>query len=109
LFDNLFVRVNMNYLDLVSPLVSLTVSAAITSSFSTNVEERLAWLKKVLDSIDIRHPDIRDVAPKIMDVLTQRLRGAYQALSEESPRPEGTLHSIVALSQQVSEVRRLTA
>jgi hypothetical protein len=49
----------MNYLDLVSPLVSLTVSAAITSSFSTNVEERLAWLKKVLDSIDIRHPDIR--------------------------------------------------
>jgi len=109
LFDNLFIRVNMDYLDHVSPLVSLTVSAAITSSFATNVEKRLEWLEKVLGSIDIRHADIRDVAPKIMDVLSARLHSAYLSISESGPGQERKLRSIAALDQQVSEVRRLTA
>lgn len=94
----------MNYLDHVSPLVSLTVSAAITSSFATNIEQRLEWLEKVLGSIDIRHPDIRDVAPKIMDVLSQRLHGAYLAMSENVPRPESILRSISILNHQVGYV-----
>jgi hypothetical protein len=36
----------------VSSLVALSVSAAITSSFETNVELRLEWLGTIVSNID---------------------------------------------------------
>ncbi|KAI5367983.1 Putative enhancer of mRNA-decapping protein [Septoria linicola] len=106
IFDKLFVRVNPTYLTSLSPLVALTVSAAITSSFDTFISERLDWLTRVLQQIDIRNEDILDVAPKIMDVLTQRLQGAYMAISEAKPS-DPALRTISNLSRQVQEIRRV--
>ncbi|KAK4505413.1 hypothetical protein PRZ48_003376 [Zasmidium cellare] len=106
IFDKLFVRVNPSYLEHVSPLVALTVSAAITSSFETNAEQRLEWLSHVLNQIDVRDDDIRDVAPKIMDVLSQRLQGAYMQISETKPS-DPALRTISSLHRQVDEIRRL--
>ncbi|KAM3422615.1 hypothetical protein BST61_g104 [Cercospora zeina] len=106
IFDKLFVRVNPTYLSQLSPLVALTVSAAITSSFDSFVSERLDWLTRVLQQIDVRNEDIMDVAPKIMDVLTQRLQGAYMAISEARPS-DPALRSISNLSRQVHEIRRV--
>lgn len=107
LFDRLFVRINPSYLDQVSPLVALTVSAAVTSSFDTYVEQRLEWLGRIVAHIDIRNADIMDVAPKIMDVLAQRLQGVYMQISETSPSDAGTLRTIAALNRQVKEIRRV--
>jgi hypothetical protein len=52
LFDNLFRFLNPLYLQQVSSLVALSVSAAITSSFETNVEMRLEWLGTIVSNID---------------------------------------------------------
>ncbi|GIZ46786.1 hypothetical protein CKM354_000989800 [Cercospora kikuchii] len=106
IFDKLFVRVNPTYLSQLTPLVALTVSAAITSSFDSFVSERLDWLTRVLQQIDVRNEDIMDVAPKIMDVLTQRLQGAYMAISEARPS-DPALRTISNLSRQVHEIRRV--
>ncbi|KAK4633801.1 hypothetical protein CLAFUR0_02653 [Fulvia fulva] len=106
IFDKLFVRVNPSYLQSVPPLVMLTVSAAITSSFDTLVSDRLEWLSRVLGSIDMTDADIRDVAPKIMDVLSQRLQGAYMSISENTPN-DPALRTISHLNKQVNEIRRL--
>jgi len=54
LFDQLFVRCDPNYLRQTSPLVILSVGAAVTSSLATNVMERLTWLETVFHSIDTR-------------------------------------------------------
>lgn len=99
-------HVNATYLSRLTPLVALTVSAAITSSFESNVTERLDWLNRVLQQIDIGNEDILDVAPKIMEVLGQRLSGAYMAISEASPN-DPTLRTISNLSKQVQEIRRV--
>ncbi|KAK4550819.1 hypothetical protein LTR36_000399 [Oleoguttula mirabilis] len=107
LFDRLFVRVNPQYLLQVTPLVALSVSAAITASFQSNVDARLDWLSAVLSQINMNDPDIMDVAPKIMDVLSQRLQGAYMHISEANPS-DANLRKISALNRQVSEVRRMT-
>ncbi|KAI7247992.1 hypothetical protein KC335_g18612 [Hortaea werneckii] len=107
LFDRLFVRVNPAYLRQVSPLVALSVSAAITASFQTNVDARLEWLAEVLSQMNISDPDIRDVAPKIMDVISQRLQGAYMEMSESNPS-DPRLRRLSALNRQVNEVRRVT-
>ncbi|KAI7360411.1 hypothetical protein KC354_g8893 [Hortaea werneckii] len=107
LFDRLFVRVNPVYLRQVSPLVALSVSAAITASFQTNVDARLEWLAEVLSQMNISDPDIRDVAPKIMDVISQRLQGAYMEMSESNPS-DPRLRRLSALNRQVNEVRRVT-
>jgi hypothetical protein len=53
LFDNLFVRVNPTYLNTLSPIVSLSVGVAVTSSLQTNVSERLAWLEVVLQTVNL--------------------------------------------------------
>ena len=99
-------RVNSRYLEKVAPLVALSVSAAITASFENHVDKRLEWLSTVLANINLNDPDIKDVAPKIMDVLSQRLQGAYMDLSERSAG-EPTLRHISILHRQVNEVKKL--
>ena len=53
LFDNFFVRLNPAYLSTVSPIVSLSVGVAVTTVLSTNVQERLAWLEYVLQTVNL--------------------------------------------------------
>jgi hypothetical protein len=107
LFDNLFVRVNPMYLQHVSSLVCLSVSAAVTSSLETKLPERLDWLEAVLNQIDLRDQEIADVAPKIMDVLATRLQGAYMQASEDGGNPV-VLKKIRELHRRVAEVRRVS-
>jgi len=78
----------------------------VTASFEVNLSQRLEWLGIILDIIDLSNTDIKEVAPKIMDVLSSRLQGAYMSLSEaNSGAPE--LKRIVGLNRKVGEVRRL--
>lgn len=53
MFDNLFVRLNPTYLNTLSPIVSLSVGVAVTSSLQTHVSERLAWLEVVLQTVNL--------------------------------------------------------
>jgi hypothetical protein len=52
LFDVLFVRCNPAFIQELSPLVALSVSAAVTSSLESNLVERLRWLEAVLGTIN---------------------------------------------------------
>lgn len=54
LFDQFFVRCSPAYLQHVSPLVALSVGAAVTSRLETNIMERLTWLETVFATIDPR-------------------------------------------------------
>ncbi|KXT18552.1 hypothetical protein AC579_2270 [Pseudocercospora musae] len=108
IFDKLFVRVNPSYLQSLSPLVALTVSAAITSTFDTYINERLDWLELVLQQVNVQDADIMDVAPKIMDVLSQRLQGAYMNISEQRPS-DPLLKKISSINRSVQEVRRIAS
>lgn len=87
--------------------MKLTVSAAVTSSFDSYVNERLEWLGRIIASIDVSDADIMDVAPKIMDVLAQRMQGVYMQISESNPGDSPTLRTIAALNRQVKEIRRI--
>ena len=46
-------RVDPQYLQHCSPLVTLSVAAAVTVSLNTNSSQRLMWLEIVLDSMDV--------------------------------------------------------
>lgn len=87
--------------------MKLTVSAAVTSSFDSYVPERLHWLGHIIGFIDVQDPDIMDVAPKIMDVLGQRMQGLYMQVSESDPVDHGTLRTIAAVNRQIKEIRRI--
>lgn len=88
--------------------MALSVSAAITATFETNVDARLDWLMAVLSQINVQDPDVIDVAPGIMDVLSQRLQGAYMNISEANPS-NAVLRKISEVNRRVNEVRRMTA
>ncbi|EGE81426.1 hypothetical protein BDDG_04368 [Blastomyces dermatitidis ATCC 18188] len=85
LFNNLFVKLDPSFLSNLSPLVVLSVSAAVTSSFEANVMDRLNWLERVFRTVKVRDPEIYEVAPKIMAVLIQRLEALYMATAENNP------------------------
>ncbi|KAL1871777.1 hypothetical protein Plec18167_006927 [Paecilomyces lecythidis] len=104
LFDNLFVRLNPAYLTGLSPIVSLSVGVAVTSSLETNLPERLSWLEVVLQTVNLHDADIREVAPKIMDILIQRLEGLYMAIAENNPH-NPILRKIPPLSRRARELR----
>ena len=106
LFDKLFVRVNPQFLQRINPLYALSVSAAVTTSFETNISQRLEWLAQIMDGVNLNDEDIRDYTPKIMDVISQRFQGAYMSISEANPS-EPSLRRISQLNRQVLEVRRL--
>lgn len=87
--------------------MTLSVSAAITTSFDKNVKERLDWLSIVLSNINLQDPEIAAVAPKIMDVLLQRMQGAYMQIAESDPS-DPALRRVSMLSRQISEIKNVT-
>ena len=52
LFDAIFVRCNPNYLQQVSPLLVLSTGAVVSEPLDRNLEQRLAWLDAVLQSVN---------------------------------------------------------
>lgn len=54
LFDNLFVRVNPEFLISLSPIVALTVAVTVSTSLETNVLDRIAWLEVIISTMDVR-------------------------------------------------------
>ncbi|RHZ56479.1 hypothetical protein CDV55_105340 [Aspergillus turcosus] len=105
LFDNLFVRLNPSYLTRLSPIVSLSVGVAVTSSFHTNVDERLTWLGVVLQSVDLRDPDIHEVAPRIIEILTQRLNTLYMEVALNNPHSP-VIRKLGPINRRLQELSR---
>lgn len=85
LFDEIFVRCNPNYLTQMSPLLILSTGAIVSAALERNLPERLNWLETVLRSINPHDPDLKDMIPRIMDVVNQRLTSKYIELNESSP------------------------
>lgn len=85
LFDEVFVRWNPSYLSQMSPLLILSTGAIVSGALERNLPERLDWLETVLRSINPHDPEIRDMIPRIMDVINQRLTACYIQLNESTP------------------------
>lgn len=85
LFDEIFVRCNPSYLTQMSPLLILSTGAIVSAALERNLPERLNWLETVLRSINPIDPELKDMIPKIMDVVNQRLTSKYIELNESSP------------------------
>lgn len=66
------------------------------------------WLDTVFGSIDPRDPDIREVAPKIMDVLSSRLQAAYMQIADSNPT-DPVLRKISMLTRRARELKELSS
>ncbi|KAK2735712.1 hypothetical protein FQN57_001161 [Myotisia sp. PD_48] len=86
LFENLFIHYDPSYLANLPPLIVLSVSAAVTSAFGSNIMDRLNWLQYVFRSVNVQDPDINEVTPRIMDVLIHRLETLYMSIAENKPQ-----------------------
>lgn len=87
--------------------------------------ERLAWLETVLANVDPRvtlstfikegnskltlsqDPEIREVSPRILGVLQQRLESQYMRIAEIDPR-DLALKRIPSLAKQARDLKSLT-
>ncbi|GAB7365726.1 hypothetical protein MBLNU230_g7063t1 [Neophaeotheca triangularis] len=104
LFDALFIRTNPLFLRQVKPLAALSIAVAVTVSMETNLKERLEWLESILHGLDFQSPELVDVAPGVMDVLSQRLQGSYMAVAERDAT-DGNLKTIARLNREVGGIR----
>jgi hypothetical protein len=125
LFDAVFVRCDPAYLRQVSPLLALSTGAVVSESLGRNLTERLVWLNAVFTSVNpnvsippFNHltltnhlrqdAEIRDIIPKIMDVVIQRLTAAYIQLNESTPGSP-LLRAISQLVNKCNEMTRAAA
>ncbi|KAL6707058.1 hypothetical protein ACN47E_004810 [Coniothyrium glycines] len=105
LFDLVFIHCNPGYLNQVSPLLALSTGAVVSDSLDRNLPERLVWLDAVLRSVNPSDAEIRDIVPKIMDVICQRLTTAYIQLNE-STTGSPLLRRISSLVNRCNEMTR---
>jgi len=122
LFDTVFVRCNPAYLSQVSPLLALSTGAVVSDALDRNLPERLVWLDAVLRSVNpsvslpdllqdfaantlVQDAEIRDIVPKIMDVIKQRLTSAYIQLNETTSGSP-LLRRISSLVNRCAEMTR---
>ncbi|CAO2648493.1 Nn.00g077600.m01.CDS01 [Neocucurbitaria sp. VM-36] len=108
LFDSVFVRCNPAYLNQVSPLLALSTGAVVSDALERNLPERLIWLDAVLRSVNPNDAEIRDIVPKIMDVVCQRLTTAYIQLNESTPGSP-LLRRISSLVNKCNDMTRAAA
>ncbi|RAR11499.1 carbohydrate esterase family 4 protein [Stemphylium lycopersici] len=104
LFDEVFVRCDPAYLSEVSPLLALSTGAVVSDSLENNLPQRLVWLNAVFRSVNPNDPEVRDIIPKIMDVVVQRLTTAYIQLNESTPGSP----LLRAISQLVTKCNEMT-
>ncbi|KAF2878448.1 hypothetical protein BDV95DRAFT_479405 [Massariosphaeria phaeospora] len=105
LFDTVFVTCNPAYLSHVTPLLALSTGAVVTDALEKNLPERLTWLESVLNVVNPNDNEIRDIVPKIMEIMNQRLTTAYIKLNEDSPG-NPLLRRISSLVTKVNELTR---
>ncbi|KAF1944880.1 hypothetical protein EJ02DRAFT_397356 [Clathrospora elynae] len=108
LYDTVFVRCDPGYLNQVSPLLALSTGAVVSDSLGRHLPERLVWLDAVLRSVNPSDTEIRDIIPKIMDVIIQRLTTAYIQLNESTPGSP-LLRAISQLVNKCNEMTRTAA
>ncbi|KAJ5959113.1 uncharacterized protein N7479_006263 [Penicillium vulpinum] len=103
LFDNFFVHISPTYLSRLSAIVMLSVAVAVTTTMQTNIGQRLHWLEVVLQNVNPRDTDLREVAPRILDIMTQRLNTLYMSVVERNPH-DPILRLISPLARRAREL-----
>ncbi|KAJ5189746.1 hypothetical protein N7472_008760 [Penicillium cf. griseofulvum] len=103
LFDNFFVHVSPTYLSRLSAIVMLSVAVAVTTTMQTNIGQRLHWLEVVLQNVNPRDTDLREVAPRILDIMSQRLNTLYMSVVERNPH-DPILRLISPLARRAREL-----
>lgn len=84
LFDAIFVRCNPAYLRQVSPLLVLSTGAVVSEPLDHNLEQRLAWLDAVLQSVN---PHVSHLLEPFYDrILTDYRTTRSATLSQRSWR-----------------------
>ncbi|KAL8992120.1 MAG: hypothetical protein Q9169_007357 [Polycauliona sp. 2 TL-2023] len=105
IFDGYLARLDPGYLHDLSPLLNLSVSAAVTSTLETALNERLSWLESVFASVNPSDPELHDVGARIMEVLRERLESGFMQISLANPG-EPALRRIPPLAHQAREFSR---
>ena len=102
LFDKLFASLPPDsFLPSLNPIVNLSVSAAVSATLAQGkLQEKLAYLETVLDNVDPKDEQVFEYAPRMMDVLNERLSEEYMRLDEEKPG-DGSLGRIRELVRAV--------
>lgn len=99
----------------------LSVAVAVTSTLATNIGQRLHWLEVVLQNVDPRvctfspsrserlsntgyqDTDLKEVAPRILDIMSQRLNNLYMGVVERNPH-DPILRHIAPLARRAREL-----
>ena len=91
-------RYNPNFLQDLSYLVAISVVAVLSISLQTNGHQRIEWMSYIVDNLDAsvsfsltwssslliieKDVDVREVGPKILEIIISRLESRYMEIAE---------------------------
>jgi hypothetical protein len=119
LFDHVFIHLRPEYLTRLSGMLMLSVGVAVSSSLQTSVAQRLNWINVIFNNMNLavcsyflsqgtltshlrntfQDPEMRDVTPRIMNLLSERLNGLYMEVVNRNPQ-DPLLRMIIPLTRR---------
>jgi hypothetical protein len=119
LFDHVFIHLRPEYLTRLSGMLMLSVGVAVSSSLQTSVAQRLNWINVIFNNMNLavcsyflsqgtltshlrntfQDPEMRDVTPRIMQILSERLNGLYMEVVNRNPQ-DPLLRMIIPLTRR---------
>ncbi|KAI9742426.1 MAG: hypothetical protein M1818_003960 [Claussenomyces sp. TS43310] len=107
-FDTYFAKFDPAFVREISPLMLLSIASVITQQLEgQTLLERLSWLDVILhefqSTFDTMEESVRDVTPKIMKILVQRLEHTLMRVSSVSPQ-DPLLKRITFLSSTANRI-----
>ncbi|KAF2097108.1 hypothetical protein NA57DRAFT_41647 [Rhizodiscina lignyota] len=104
LFEAVLCRYNPVYVRNLPGLVAMSAAAAVTQPWEPNMHQRLAWLDNILISLDPTEADIRELTPRIMDIISQRLKSLYMQIANTNST-DPVLPHIYQLDRRTGELK----
>ena len=93
-----------------NPIVNLSVAAAVSSMLDEDrLEEKLGYLESVIKMVDPADEQIVAYAPRMMDVLKDRVGDEFMRVAEERPTERVLLTRLRSLARSVETFRGVLA
>ncbi|KIV98538.1 uncharacterized protein PV09_09661 [Verruconis gallopava] len=105
LFDEVFVFVDPQFLNTLSPLLILSVAATVSEDFRVHLRERLHWVDHCLGAIDSGNAnELHDVLPNVLDVILQRIQHSYMQASQVDFQ-DPSLKNMHLVARKINELK----
>jgi hypothetical protein len=95
-------------LEYLSPLVVLSIIAAVGSTFQSNLNKRIDWIETGLNALASNQIEgqMLEFFPRIMDLTLERVQNVYEHLVSTRHREDPVFQQLGNIAERCNQLKR---